>query len=67
MILKLIAVYLLAMGSWVLLLAWQATLFAGKQAPPKEEELVAVPVLSGPPDRNASAKADIPPPDREVN
>ena len=60
-ILKLVAVYLLVIGSWVLLLAWQATLFAGKQAPPKEEELVAVPVLSGPPDRNAHAKGEIPP------
>jgi len=60
-ILKLVAVYLLVIGSWALLLAWQATLFAGKQAPPNEEELVAVPVLSGPPDRDTSAKADIPP------
>lgn len=59
--LKIAACYVLAIGSWVLLLAWLATLFAGKQAPPKEEELVVVPVLSGPPNQSHKAKADIPP------
>jgi hypothetical protein len=59
-LLKMVAVYLLAMGSWVLLLGWQAALFAGKQAPPSEEALVAVPVLTGPPDRDLSAKVDVP-------
>ena len=59
-ILKLAACYLLVMGSWVLLLGWQATLFAGKQAPPTEEALAAVPVLSGPPDDHLKAKAAIP-------
>jgi len=60
-ILKITASYLLVIGSWVLLLGWQATLFAGKQVPPRDKELVAVPVLTGPPDRDTSAKADIPP------
>ena len=59
-ILKMVGVYLLVIGSWVLLLGWQATLLAGKLAPPAEEALAAVPVLSGPPDRDMSAKADIP-------
>lgn len=56
-ILKLAATYVLVIGSWVLLLGWQAALFAGKQPPPKEESLVAVPVLTGPPDREDSATA----------
>jgi hypothetical protein len=61
--LKLTAAYLLAMTSWVLLLAWWATLFASKQNPPSEEALVAVPVHAGPPNRGLKARADVPPPD----
>lgn len=63
-ILKLAAVYLLAVGTWVLLLAWVAALFA-RQIPPEEEEeaLVAVPVLTGQPHGEQSAVAEIPPPD----
>jgi hypothetical protein len=61
-ILKLAAAYLLAVGTWVFLLAWVATLF-GRQIPPQEEELVAVPVLSGSPQSNQAAAAEIPPPD----
>jgi hypothetical protein len=61
--LKLAAAYLLAVASWVLLLAWWATLFGSRQKPPSEEALVAVPVLSGPPDHGLKARADIPPPE----
>lgn len=61
-ILKLAAAYLLAVGTWVFLLAWVATLF-GRQIPRQEEELVAVPVLSGSPQSNQAAAAEIPPPD----
>lgn len=61
---KLAGAYLLAITNWVVLLAWCAVLFTPKQAPPTEEELVVVPVLTGPPDRNLKAKADIPPSER---
>ena len=61
--LKLAAAYLLAICSWVLVLAWWATLFAAKKHPPDEEVLVAVPVLAGPSQDYRSAKAEIPPPD----
>jgi len=62
-ILKLAATYVLAVGTWVLLLAWVVTLF-GRQTPPAvEEALVAVPVLIGPPEGKRGATADIPPPD----
>jgi hypothetical protein len=61
-ILKLVATYLLAVGTWVLLLAWVATRF-GRQNPPEEEALVAVPVLVGPPQGKQGATAEIPPPD----
>jgi hypothetical protein len=61
-ILKLAAVYLLAIGSWVLLLAWVATLF-GRQSPPTEERLIAVPGLTGPTQGKQGALAEIPPPD----
>jgi hypothetical protein len=61
-VLKLAAAYLLAVGSWVLLLGWVATLL-GRQYPPTEEALVAVPVLAGPPQGEQSARAEIPPPD----
>jgi hypothetical protein len=61
--LKLAGAYLLAVTSWVLLLGWWATLFAVKKQRPSDEDLVAVPVLSGPPLDRRSAKAEIPPPD----
>lgn len=61
-ILKLTAGYLLSVGTWVLLLAWVATLF-DRQNPPEEEVLVAVPVLTGPPQGTRGAVAEIPPPD----
>jgi hypothetical protein len=64
--LKLAGTYVLAVGSWVLLLAWWATLFVLRKKPPTEEALVAVPVLSGPPGRARSARADVPPPDDET-
>ena len=59
--LKLAATYLLAVSSWVLLLGWVAVLF-DRQQPPKEEVLVAVPALVGPPDggKQASVKLDLP-------
>jgi hypothetical protein len=55
--LKLAATYLLAVGSWVFLLGWAATLF-GRQKPPAEEVLVATPVLAGPPERTEAAKVE---------
>jgi hypothetical protein len=61
-VLKLAATYLLAVGTWVLLLAWVATLFS-RQNPPAEEALAAVPVLTGPPQGKQGAKVEIPPPD----
>jgi hypothetical protein len=64
--LKIGGAYLLAVGSWVLLLGWWATLFVVRKKPPTEEALVAVPVLSGPPGRARSARADVPPPDDET-
>jgi hypothetical protein len=59
---KLTVAYLLAVASWVLLLGWWATLF-GRQEPPAEEVLVAVPVLAGPEEGSRSAVVEIPPPD----
>jgi hypothetical protein len=64
-VLKLIATYLLAVGSWVLLLGWVATLF-GRQEPPAEEALVPVRVRSGPSRDSRSATAEIPPPDEDA-
>ena len=64
--LKLAAAYVLAVGSWVLLLGWWATLF-GRQLPPArwqhpgDDALRPVPVLSGPPNRSLGAKVEIPP------
>jgi hypothetical protein len=60
---KLAAAYLLAVGSWITLLAWWAVLFGRPDEPPTEEALVAVPVLAGPPDRKLKAKAEVPPVD----
>jgi hypothetical protein len=65
--LKLAAAYVLAVGTWVLLLGWAATLSANQaptaNQPPADEAEVPVPVMSGPPDRSLSAKAEVPPPD----
>jgi len=60
--LKLAGAYLLAVGCWVLLLGWVTTLF-GRQRPPAEEALVAVPVLASPKVGTQAASAEIPPPD----
>ena len=57
--LKLAGAYLLAVGSWVFLLGWVTTLF-GRQKPPTEEVLVAVPVLAGPPEGTQAAKVESP-------
>jgi hypothetical protein len=62
---KLIGAYILAVVSWVLLLGWWATLFSQRRNPPVEEALVAVPVLTGPPDRGLRAKAEVPPTEDE--
>jgi hypothetical protein len=59
--LKLAAAYLLAVSSWVVLLAWWAVLFGRPEKPPTEEALVAIPVLSGPPDRELKARVQPPP------
>jgi len=63
---KLTGAYILAVVSWVLLLGWWATLFSPRRKPPAEEALVAVPVLTGPPDRGLRAKAEIPPTDDDI-
>jgi hypothetical protein len=57
--LKLTAAYLLAVGSWVLLLGWFAVLFDGQQ-PPAEEELVPVPAPVGPPDDDKQSSVKLP-------
>ena len=59
--LKLAATYLLAVGSWVLLLGWVAVLF-GRQNPPVEEVLATVPALVEPPEdsKQTSVKLDLP-------
>jgi hypothetical protein len=59
--LKLAGTYALAMGAWVVVLAWWAVLFDWKRPegganPPDGDALVPVPVLSGPPDRELKAK-----------
>jgi hypothetical protein len=60
--LKLAGAYLLAVSSWVLVLAWWAALFSPQhQEPPAEEAFSAVPVLSGPAGRERGATAEIPP------
>jgi hypothetical protein len=64
--LKLGGAYVLAVGSWVLLLAWWATLFVVRKRPPAEEAWVAVPLRIGPKDRSRSAVVDIPPPDEDL-
>ena len=66
-VLKLAAAYILAVGSWVLLLGWFATVFSQHaptaNQPPADEAELPVPVLNGPPNRSLSAKADVPPSD----
>jgi hypothetical protein len=64
--LKLAATYVLAIGCWVLLLAWVATLF-GRQKPRTRggDELVRVPVTAGPPRFSRGAVAEIPPTDEK--
>lgn len=59
--LKLVAAYLIAMGCWVLVLAWAAVLF-GRQQPPALEDPIAVPALVGPPepDKQDSVKLPLP-------
>ncbi len=61
--LKLAATYLLAVGAWVLLLAWAAVLFGRQLKPSAEDTLVAVPVLAGPKEGAHTATAELPPPD----
>jgi hypothetical protein len=61
--LKLVAAYLLAVGSWVLLLGWVATLF-GRQKTLTEEAPVAVLVTDGPKEGSRSAMAEIPSADK---
>lgn len=57
------AEYALAIGSLLSLLAWFALLFDRQQKePPPDDSVVAVPVLSGPPERELGAKAEVPPP-----
>jgi hypothetical protein len=58
--LKLAGVYLLAVGCWVLLLAWEAVLLYRRQPPP-EESFVAVPVLTGPGPHTLSTAPETPP------
>ena len=60
--LKLAGVYLLAVGLWVVVLGWWAVLFDWKKPeggtrPGDGDELVPVPVGSGPPDRELRAEA----------
>lgn len=55
--LKLAGAYVLAVGSWVLLLGWWAALFCRQQKPSADEALVGAPVLSGPPEGELRARA----------
>jgi len=57
---KLAAAYFLAVGAWVLLLAWVANLF-GRQIPPEEKSLVRVPVLNGSPQGKQGAAVELSP------
>ena len=55
-ILKPVAAYLLAMASWVLLLAWAAVLLereGNKTKSPGDDALAAAPVDSGPPGKDS--------------
>ena len=62
--LKLTVAYVLAVGSWVLVLGWLAVLFGRQQRPPAEESLVAVPVSAGPLEDERSAAAELTRPDK---
>jgi hypothetical protein len=67
--LKLAATYVLAVGCWVLLLAWVAMLF-GRQRPrpDADDQLARVTVAVGPPGFSRGAAAEVPPgDDEEVN
>jgi hypothetical protein len=57
---KLTLAYLLAVGSWVLLLGWWATLFDPRKSPPAEEVLVPVLTSTGPSNGDLRARAEIP-------
>jgi hypothetical protein len=57
--LKLAAAYLLAVGSWVLLMGWEAVLF-GRQQPAADEKLVPIPALVGPPEPEKQASVKLP-------
>jgi hypothetical protein len=63
--LKLLATYLLAVGSWVFLLGWVVTLL-GRQKPPTEEVLVPALVPVGPPEGKQSAKVKPPPEEKSL-
>jgi hypothetical protein len=60
--LKLVATYILAVGSWVLLLGWAAVLFGRAQfaRSPGDDLLVPVPVSSGPRPGEESARLPLP-------
>ena len=62
--LKLAATYLLAVGSWVLLLAWVAVLFS-RQQPPAGEVYAQVPALAGAPDEQKKAAVKLPLPESD--
>jgi hypothetical protein len=60
---KLAGAYLLAVGSWVLLLGWIAALMsrtAPRTNPPDDESLVAVPAAPGPPRGSDSVRLPLP-------
>jgi hypothetical protein len=61
--LKLAACYMLAIGSWVLLLAWWATLMGPRKSMPPEEEPEPVGVRSSPPRDWSNGKIEILPPE----
>jgi len=61
-VLKLLGAYLLAIASWVFLLAWQATLAAlprPQKEPPTEFELIGAPLVTGPPSRTRAAAVEV--------
>jgi hypothetical protein len=62
--LKLAASYLLAVGSWVLLLAWAAVLF-GRQHSPTGDALSGVPALAGTPEPDKQGSVKLPLPDTD--
>jgi hypothetical protein len=62
--LKLAASYLLAVGSWVMLLGWAAVLF-GRQQPPAAKALAGVPALVGTPEPDKRDSVKLPLPDTD--